>query len=45
MTDATKRTEVISQGGFKAVEAQRKRLAEHGIHADVVCPPGANPNG
>ncbi|MEL6429207.1 MAG: hypothetical protein AAFZ87_00170 [Planctomycetota bacterium] len=37
-------TEVIAQGGFKSLEAQRKRLGEHGIRAEVVCPPGANPN-
>jgi len=42
---AAERTEVLAQGPFKAVDGQRKLLAENGIRADVVCPPGANPNG
>lgn len=42
---AAERTEVLAQGPFKAVDGQRKLLARSGIRADVVCPPGKNPNG
>ncbi len=38
-------THVISQGGFKTVESQRKRLASNGVTAKVICPPGVNTNG
>lgn len=38
-------TEVLSQGGFKTVEAQRKLLRGAGVRAEVICPPGVNLNG
>ena len=45
MTSPGPQTHVLAQGGFKAVEAQRKQLRAAGIRADVVCPPGVDPNG
>lgn len=38
-------TEVLAKGGFKSVDGHRKRLREAGIQAQVICPPGVNPNG
>lgn len=38
-------TEVIARGGFKKVDAQRRLLKDAGLRAEVVCPPGVNPNG
>lgn len=40
----TQHTEVLSEGGFKAVDRQRKHLDGLGIAAEVVKPPGTNPN-
>ena len=36
-------TEVIARGGFKKVDAQRQALSD--AEAEVICPPGVNPNG
>ncbi|MEM6930994.1 MAG: hypothetical protein AAF602_28925 [Myxococcota bacterium] len=36
--------QVLSQGGFKLVNGQRKLLRQAGIDSDVVCPPGVDPN-
>ena len=44
MTDSAP-TEIISEGGFKSVDAMRKMLKEAGLRADVVKPPGCDPNG
>lgn len=44
MTSSGSNTHVLSQGGFKSVESQRKHLLAAGIGADVVCPPGEDPN-
>ena len=41
----TPNTEVIARGGFKKVDAQRRALSDAGLRAEVVCPPGVNPNG
>jgi hypothetical protein len=38
-------THVITKGGFKTVEGNRKLLKSKGIEATVVCPPGTNLNG
>ncbi len=43
MTDATP-TEILSEGGFKTIDAQAKRLRASGLRADVVRPPGSDPN-
>ncbi|MEM9380305.1 MAG: hypothetical protein AAGB93_10190 [Planctomycetota bacterium] len=36
--------QVLSRGGFKLVNGQRKLLRQAGIESDVVCPPGVDPN-
>lgn len=38
-------TEVLARGGFKRVDSLRRLLAGAGLRAQVVCPPGTNPNG
>ena len=45
MTTGDTETEIVGQGAFKNLEAQRKALRSAGIRAEVVCPPGVNPNG
>jgi len=37
--------QIITRGGFKLVNGHRKRLQQAGIEADVLCPPGVDPNG
>ena len=44
MTSHGTEPQILSQGGFKLVNGQRKLLRESGIDADVVCPPGVDPN-
>lgn len=38
-------TEVLARGGFKRIDTLRRLLAGEGLRAQVVCPPGVNPNG
>ena len=42
--DSTRATEIVAQGGLKAIQQQREHLVGHGIDAEVVRPPGADPN-
>lgn len=44
MTDAQPDIEVLAQAGLKAVQSQRKLLQSKGISAEVLRPPGEDPN-
>lgn len=45
MTPGETGTEIVGQGAFKALDTQRKALRGAGIPAEIICPPGVNPNG
>lgn len=44
MTDSAP-TEIISEGAFKSIDAMRRLLVDAGLRADVIKPPGCDPNG
>ncbi len=44
MTSPDKQNTILAQGGFRLLEGQRKSLKSAGIRAEVICPPGVDPN-
>jgi len=44
MTSSDAQNTILAQGGFRLLDGQRKRLERAGIRAEVICPPGVDPN-
>lgn len=36
---------IVTEGGLRPMQELRRYLVDHGVAADVLCPPGKDPGG